>query len=393
MTLLANGEDVVKSFNGSVIASPAFTGVTLSTLDHVHVYKTRAYFVEKDTQSMWYGDVGAIAGALTEFDFSGVTGIEGNLVFTSHLKGDGGDGGQDDIFVAVFAGGDMLAYSGSAPGDPTDWALVGRFRIGRPLSRLAYMAAEDDLYIITDRGYEQASKLVAYGDLYAENALFSSKIQLEVNERIQELGANIDWRIWRYPKEQMMFFQVPRSGSARAAHVRNINTGAWTDFQDLMHYSFGLFQGNFYFGSNDGVVYQFGAGAVDDNGSEIRADAQQAWTNMGSPGVNKHIHLVKPFLFATARPAISINMGANYDTIPLASFSSAGSASGAIWATASSGAIWDTAIWAGSDATFADWYSRNALGDAIGLRLAVQSGSYQTRWNQTTVEYTLGGYL
>lgn len=385
---LANGIDTVQTYDGSVIAASTFTGVTLSLLNHVHTYKSRAYFVEKDSQSMWYGGVGAITGALTEYDFSTVTGLEGNLVFTSHLKGDGGDGGADDVFLAVFAGGDVLAYSGSDPGDPTDWSLIGRFRIGRPLGRFCYLAAEDDLYIITDRGYEAMAKMVSYGDTYSQSQLLSDKIQLEVSDRVAELGVSDDWRIIRYPREQMLMFIVPRNGTARSLHVQNINTKAWCEFQGLRPQSWTRWNGTIYMGMGDGTVQQF-SNVFNDNGVVIRSTAQQAWTALGSPGVNKHMHLIKPYLFSRAQPAISVNLGANYNRIGLAGFTAGEFSDDTVWDTA----VWDVSQWANGEVTFADWYSKNAVGEAIGMLFSVESGTFPVRWNQTTWEFTIGGYL
>ena len=153
-----------------------------------------------------------------------MAGVEGNLLFTTHLKGDGGDGGQDDIFCAVFTGGSVLAYTGSNPGDPTDWSLLGHYQIGRPMSRLSYVRADDDVYIITDRGYEALSVMAKVGDSYSADMLFSKKIQLEVSERIQEVGENISWRICIFPKQQMGLFQVPRTGAARTNQSRVTGT-------------------------------------------------------------------------------------------------------------------------------------------------------------------------
>lgn len=386
---LANGDDTLRTFNGTAIANSTFTGVTLANLNHCHAYKSRMYFVEKDSQSMWYGATGAVTGALTEFDFSLVTSLEGSLMYTTHLKGDGGDGGADDVFIAMFEGGDALAYSGSDPGDPTDWSLIGKFRVGRPLGRLAYLAAEDDIYAITDRGYEMLAKMVAYGDSYAESQTLSHKIQLEVSERIQELGQNDGWRIGRFPSEQMLMFTVPRTGSARSVHCQNMNTKSWALFTGVMPYSWAEYNGNMYFGSSDGKVHQFGNGALTDDGATIRAIGQSAWTSFGSPGVNKHMHLVKPFLFSQFTPSVSVNLGANYNTINLGTFTGTVTANQAIWDQA----IWDQAVWSGTFETFADWYSRNAVGEAIGMLLAVESPESQTRWNQTTFEFTIGGYL
>lgn len=390
LVIMANGTDALKSYNGSAIASPAYTGVTLSTLSHVSVFQSRAYFVQKDTQSMWYGGVGSVAGALTEFDFSSVASIRGNLLFTTHLKGDGGDGGTDDIFLAVFEGGDVIAYTGSDPGDATNWGKLGHYRIGRPLSRLGYAELDDDVYIATERGYAKMSELSKFGDTAPERLLVSNKIQAAVTADIKSAGETIDWRMTLYPKGQMFIVTSPLSGTARRYHVQNINTNAWCEFGDFLAYSWATLGGNLYFGGSGGVVYAFDDGSTDDNGTTIRGDCQQAWQILGTPGTTKILSLVKPYFFGTLEPSISVNAGQDYGPIPLAIFTTTEETSAAaVWDEA----VWDVATWSYGESVFARWYSVNAIGDAIGIRITIDVPADRVRWNQTVMLYEQGGPL
>jgi len=394
LVFLANGADVVKSYNGTAIANPAFTGVTLTNLNQVSTYKSRVYFVQKNTQSMWYGGVAAVAGALTEFNFSTVASVRGNLVFTTHLKGDGGDGGNDDVFVAVFADGDVLTYAGSNPGDATDWALIGHYRIGRPLSRLGFAAANDNVYIITDRGYERLSEVVKYGDSTPQRALLSYGIQKAVSESVQSIGATDDWRINIYQRGQMLIVTVPVAATLIRYHVQNINTGAWCEFRDINARSWGLLGGNAYFGhSSNGIAYAFDDGSVADAGASIRADAHPAWSDLRYSSRNKSVQLIQPFFFANYYPALSINAASDYDDIGLASFSTAGSPTGAIWNADTS--TWDSASWPDPFSSQVKWYSRNAIGTKIAFRVAIDTNpaGSSVEWNETRIIYTTGGYL
>lgn len=389
VTLMANGADVVKSYNGSTVSSPAFTGVTLSTLDHVDVFKGRAYFVEQNSQSMWYGGAGAVTGALTEFDFSLVAAVEGNLCFTTHLKGDGGDGGTDDVFIAVFKGGSVLAYAGSDPGDPTDWSLIGHFQIGRPLSRLAHLRTADDVIVITDRGYEALAKMIRYGEGYRQAELFSAKIQRVVSANVDSIGSTDDWRVFVYPKGQMLMFLIPRSVSVREHHVQNINTGAWCLFEGIGAFSWGKLSGSAYFGNSNGIVYAFDDGTKNDAGTAIRADSQQAWNYLGMLGPLKHVQLIKPNMFAGATPSLSVNAGKDFNPITLSDFTAVGALDEAIW----DAAIWDAETWAYGEQAFGDWFGRNALGNSIGWRIAIDSSNDRVRWYSTDLTYNVGSFI
>jgi hypothetical protein len=386
--IMANGADVVKSYEGTTVADPAFTGVTLTNLNHVHSYKSRLYFVQKNTQSMWYGGVGAVAGTLTEFDFSSVAPIKGNLILTTHSKGDGGDGGVDDLFVAVFADGDVLVYAGSNPGDAADWALKGHYKIGRPLSRFSCANLADDIYIITDRGYEKLKELLQLGDVTPERLLLSSKIQQEVAEAVTDVGEDEDWRIISYVRGQMLIITVPDAGGSRRYHVQNINTQAWCEFKGFLAYSWATLGGNIYFGGTNGVVYQFDDGSANDNGTAIRVDAQQAWQSFGYPGRNKTASLVNPTFETSLLPAISINLGQNYEPISLSPAEPVDNPpSGGVWGVG----VWGEAEW-GTGPTLRDrWYSRNAIGHQIGMRMVMNVSSARVRWSDTNYIYQLGG--
>ena len=389
--IMANGVDSVTEYTGSQFQTSSFTGVTLTDLNHVHVYKSRVYLVEKNSQSMWYGGTGAVAGALTEFDFSSVAPVRGNLVLTCHLKGDGGDGGQDDVFVAVFADGDVLAYTGSNPSDPTDWALIGHYKVGRPLSRLSYVQADDDVYLLTDRGYEQLSRMVAMGDSTARSKIFSDKIQEEVLTQIDQYGENIDWRIVIHQRGQMLIVTVP--AASRRYHVRNINTGAWCEFLDFNANCWAVWEGNLYFGeSGDGIVHQFNDGSTNDNGTSIRCDVQQAWTDLGYSSRQKRITLIKPFIFSDYRPVTSVNVGADYNNITLAVFDNTSPAIvEALWDQA----VWDSNEWSSSLRNQSKWFSKNAIGSVIGLRITfdVETTGQRPQWNNTSIVFEVGGYL
>jgi hypothetical protein len=390
LLFLVNGVDVVKSYNGSTIANPAFTGVTLSNLNFITTYKKRLFFVEKNSKSMWYGGIGSVAGALTQFNFSTAVQTSGNLMLLGAIHGDGGDGGSDDIFVAVFEGGTVVAYTGSDPGDANSWALLGVFHIGRPLSRFGILNAGDDLYILTSRGYEPIARMVRSGLVAEQSRLLSDRIQLAVSEEIQSVGNNDDWKFHLYAPGQMFIVTIPRVGTARRHHVRNINTGRWCRFTELPAFSWSMLGNSCFFGSNDGVVYAFDDGSLNDNGATIRCDGQIAWSFLGHPGYEKQMGLIKTLFTSDGQPSTSINVGVDFQDIPIGSFSTAiDPGEFAIWDEAE----WDAAFWSGAARNFSPWVKRNAKGDAIGLRIVADASESRIEWHLTKGFYSLGGLL
>ena len=385
--IMCNGADVVKSYDGSAIASPAFTGPTLTTLNQVCAYKSRLYFVQKESKSMWYGGVGAITSTLTEFDFSTVLSVDGNLKIVCRLSGDGGDGGADDLLAAIFEDGSVAVYTGSDPGDANNWALVGVYKIGEPLSRLGHIEIANDVYIITSRGYESIRRVMGLGDSTGNSKLLSDKIQGIVAESVRAGGVSDKWRMHIYPNGQMMFVTVPYSGSRRTQHVRNINTGAWCRFsiQALCWAQLGQ---DCYFGGSDGTIYQFSPEFTSDNGSIITGVAQPAWSYLDYPGLQKETKMVRPFFLAETFPSTAVSIEADFDTISTGEFEAAGTAPNqAVWDVA----VWDSATWSVPQEAQSRWLTRPAVGDAIGVKITVQTSTLNIDWNAWQIAYVLGG--
>ena len=99
-SVLANGSDTVRNFDGSAWTVPAITGVTTSLLSQVWAFKERLWFVEKDTLSVWYLAVNAVAGAATELPLKGIFQLGGSLLFGANWSLDSGDG-LDDVCIFV----------------------------------------------------------------------------------------------------------------------------------------------------------------------------------------------------------------------------------------------------------------------------------------------------
>ena len=302
-------------------------------------------------------------------------------------RGDGGDGGNDDVFLAIFESGDVLAYTGSNPGDPNNWAILGKYKIGRPLSRFGVYNGDDDVYLITSRGYEKLTEIIKYGASAPERLVMSNKIQKDVIDDINFLGASNDWSMSLFPGGQMLIINVPRTTTSRRYHVRNINTGSWCKFRDFYAYSWAMFGTKCYFGSDDGSIYEFSFSYTSDNGASIYADGQGSWNSLGYPGYVKSIELCRATVAATVKPATSVTMGADFVDPTIVGYELAGESTSAVWDVA----IWDTAAWGGAESTYRQWFSRSVEAHFVSLRLRVVANGDAVKWNGSTVLYSVGG--
>lgn len=391
--LLANGADSVQIYDGSTCTTSGFTGVTLSSLNFVKTHNSRPYFVQKDTQSFWYGGVGAITGALTQFDMAATAGsLAGNLLVLAAITSAGNTAGPTSMLACIFASGDILVYEGSDPGSSTAFGLQGRYKIGRPLSKYAVMETENDVFVVTDRGYEQLSRVIQLGIQITQKSLLSDKIQQAVSGAIQSIGSSDTWRIQLFPAQQMLLFNVP-GGSAdtySVQHVQNFNTAAWTKFSGLDIRSWCRFGSSFYVGTSAGKIRKFGT-AMSDGGTAIAASCQQAWNYLGAPGIKKQVTMLRPQLTSSYVPPVSVALAKNFQAFgapAVTTFSSSANAPAA-WDTP----VWDTVQWPSETKAWFKWIRRGVIGDAIGMFMSVSPSSVQITWASTTYMYQVGGLL
>ena len=71
--ILVNGFDAplrIDSMGDWVAHGYSGTGLTVTDLYQVLVFKNRLFFLEKDSANLWYGDLDAITGPLSKVDLS-----------------------------------------------------------------------------------------------------------------------------------------------------------------------------------------------------------------------------------------------------------------------------------------------------------------------------------
>ena len=386
---LANGEDTMKKFDGTTLADSTFTGVTLSNLNYVHVHKSRVYVIEKNTQSFWYGSSGAISGALTEFDLSLVGNFSGNLKILLSISQNAGDNPQD-YFAAIFEGGDVIVYSGSDPGDATDWGKIGQFKIGRPISRFSAINFGDDIIVITDRGYESLKVGFAQGDIYARSRLIGSSIQADVLKSISTNFTDDNWHCAVYPNGQLLIIQPPVSGVTSEQHVMNLNTRRWCRFRDMSATAWGRLGSVMYVGDSSGVVHKFDQDASD-NGTAIECVARTAWDGMADRNVTK-IHNMQRLSFTTAyMPDVRFSLATDYGEWPAGTTVSFDSSEDIpVWDEV----YWDDDVYWGADkSSYEQWIAFGVEGYMTSAQIVVRTTLEKVLWNSITYLYENGGAL
>lgn len=157
-------------FIGDVISGYYYNGTTWGLTGYTYpvgftpmsgcVFKNRLYFVDKGTALVGYSGIDYISGTITSVDLSSITTSKTKLLGIRSVSMSEGIS-QDNVLCFCFDNGEVLAYSGSYP-NSSDWRIVGRFVIPKPIDYHSFVDANGDSFVITECG------LISLRDLFAK---------------------------------------------------------------------------------------------------------------------------------------------------------------------------------------------------------------------------------
>lgn len=387
-TFFVNGTDAPQDYDGTTVSATAWsgTGLTITDLIDVFVFKSRLFFVEKESQNFWYSNLNAVTGTVNKFDLSQVGDFEGDLVTLTAITQDGGDG-IDDLFVAIFSDGDVVIYNGTDPG--SNFFQIGTFKIGRPIGQRPVKKLGSDVAVITEDGYILLTEVLPFGRLRSDKA-FSDDYREIVRRAVENFKTNDGWELIHYPPGDKLIVNIPRSATTSLQHVVNTNSKAWCSFTAIDAITWGIFEGDIYFGSSDGKIFQAETGTNDD-GAAIVAIGQSAWNYFGDKTRIKRFNDARPLFELESDATTDIALLVDFDTNKAFSpmLLDVTEEGGAIWDVA----IWDVAVWGGALSTAQDWNTVSGVGYAASLAFRVSSADQQFRWISTTFTMEKGGLI
>ncbi len=364
--ILVNGTDQPLQWDGTTLTSATYTGVTDNNLIHVSVYKSRLYFVEKNSCSIWYGGVGEITGALTELDVTNLLQRGGYVEFTASFSRDVGDS-TDDLFTIVSNMGEVLLYSGDYPG-ALNWVQVARYFLYKPLGRRGYLQRGSDLILITEAGLIPLSGVLRNTE--SDRVFLTDRINNAFRQASILYSGNFGWQAIAYPRGHYMLVNIPTSESADAEqYVMNTDTGAWTRFTGQRACSWCLLNEKLYFGGIDGKVYQADYG-TSDAASNIEVDMKGAFSFLGDKQRNKRFVMARPTVTADGDVSFAFNVDVDFGNRTISDTVTISENTGAEWDEAS----WDVDDWVSDAVHSTNWYTVTAIGRSVAPRL---SGNFQ----------------
>lgn len=386
--IMCNGTDQPQSWNGTTLAAATYTGIADDAkLVSVNVYKSRLYFVEINTASIWYGASSTVTGALTELDVSDQLRRGGSVIYAGSYTQDTG-GGINDIFVIVTNMGEVLLYTGTYPGD-SSWSIAGRFYLSQPVGRRAVANIDSDLVIITEDGVVRLSALLAGSSLSDKAAYITNRIDTAFREAIRAYGSNFGWETKIYPRGGYGIVNVPLATGGQAEQfIVNLKTGAWTRFMGQNAVTWCTYNQTLYFGGLDGTVYKADYGA-NDNGSRIEARAKLAFNYFDDRSRIKQMLMARPLILGDQAIEFSFGVDMDFADQALTDLVTLDGSSGSTWDVAT----WDIADWDSPTVASQDWYNLNGLGRCAALKFGGQFKNASFSLAAINIMYQSGGLL
>lgn len=388
--LCVNGEDKMQVYNGTTWyedgTTTTVTGVDTADCVHINNFKNRVWLIEKDSFNAWYLPVSSIGGAANALDLSGLFKLGGYLMAMANWTIDNA-AGIDDYAAFITSEGEVALYKGTDPTSATTWALVGTFRMGKPIGRRCFCKAGADVLVLTTDGAFPLSKALLT-DRSQLNLAATDKISNLINQAVTTYKDNFGWQPIIHPLGNKLIINVPTSeGKTSIQYVMNTTHGAWCRFTGWNAFCWEILDDKLFFGGIDGV-YQADTGQSDD-GSDITGVVQQAYSYFGSKGAVKKFQMARPIIVSegTIIPAIIINVDFKEKRTNTTSYET--EAAGTDWDMGD----WDTSSWTSQDNITAKWQSISGVGMSGGIRMVTELRDISCKWVSTDFVYEVGGVI
>ncbi len=373
---IVNGSDQPRQYTASAWSTPAFTGPSNNDILSVALaYKERLYFIQKNSTIFWYGGTSAITGALLSFDVGPTMKFGGTLVamgvwtmmaYTGPIQ----------FIVFVTSEGELVIWSGSNPGDSTNWSLLGTCKMSPPLGgdRCLYNVG-GDLAVMTMDGVIPVSKAFMLDPSASDIGSITARIAPTWLEVVQTIGTTSPkWQFLTFARRRMAIVNIPDL-TQTYQYVMNTETKAWTTFVGMQANCWCEWETNLYFGDANGNVQQAEYGS-NDNGAAIDCIGVGAWER--GDGISERMpSLISLDAQLGAYATIYGGVAADYSVVPPSAIAGgAGTATPADWGVAD----WGVADWPGTNTmrliAAANCPSGVALAPAFRALVAGQPSSY-----------------
>lgn len=326
LVILANGVDTVQDYDGVTMTDSGYTGIDLTNLESPLTFKNRTYFVEKNSLSIWYSDVQAIAGDLKEFSVRGFARKGGTILTIENWTQDAGEG-LSNLFAIFTTEGEVLIYGGDDP-EASNWSIKGSFEISKPIGKRCCLNYGSDIIVITEGGYLPLASVLSQEK--ANIALISDKI----NNIVKGKNKNANWSAHWYSEDGWLFINAPSTTRFNyEQHVLNVKTNSWCRFVGMDALDWVIIGDKAYFNNLTGI-YRANNGTSDNN-NPISYVKQQAYNKLTGEKV-KGVQRVKVRYNTVGAVEYATRIGVDFDL---------GSANFLVTTSLGNQSYWDESIW------------------------------------------------
>ena len=388
--LMVNGVDKMRYFDGTAWSADGgtftVTGVNTQNIININIFKTRVWFTEKNSMTVWYLPTNAIAGAALSFDLGPVFKMGGFLVGMYNWTLDNSDG-LEDLGVFLSSEGEVAVYRGIDPASLSTWSLVGTFRVGRPIGRRPVCKVASDLVIIGADGAFALTKALIANRSDPTLALTDKIVDL-ITADVQSYSSNFGWEPVLYPIGNKLIINVPQvENTKQYQYVMNTITGAWCIFTGWNAICFENFSDNLFFGTN-GIVCQCDTGNADNN-TMITAVVKPAFNYFKNRGQVKRFTMCRPIFESSGALGVTTKLNVDFeDTLSTTTPT----------LTTTPGSPWDLSPWALSmwslDAQVTkNWIGVTGVGYCATLKISASVNGSNTSLQSIDYVFEKGGVI
>ncbi len=346
-------------------------GVDPATFCFVMIWKSRVWFIQRNTGLAWYLTTGSLYGTATSFTFGTKFKYGGNLQALYNWTVDGGEG-VDDYLVAVSEGGDVTAYKGTDPSSASTFDQRGLWYIGPPpAGRRIGGSFGGELFLLSSYGLIPASKLLS-GQIIQESATtLSARITPLVNAQMRATRNELGWEVRLLPEQNLLAINTPKRGSLPYMQfMQAIDTKSWSVFRDIPYYTGDAWDGQFYIGTTDGrvIIHTGNSDNADTSGAdgvEIEWSILTSFQDHGLPGMYRIPQFIRPVFIGQQAPEFFVQAVFDYNLLEVVGTPESTTPFSGSWDVA----VWDEAVWGGQFLTSDTLHGAGGIGRAIAVAL------------------------
>lgn len=370
-------------------------GANPATFAFCMIWKSRVWFVQKDTGDAWYLPVGQVTGTVTKFNFSNKFKQGGYLVGLWNWTVDGGEG-VDDYLVAISSAGDVVVYKGTDPDSAATFDQRGVYYIGpTPAGRRCAGSFGGELYLLSSYGLVPISKLMSGQVVIDTSILVSRKITPLINIEMARSRTQMGWEVRLLPTQNLLAISTPKQDNfGYTQFVQSLDTRGWALYRDFPYETGDSWNSQFYLGTADNRIL-IHTGTLDDvtladpeSGSEIEFSILTWYQDLSTPAQNKTGQFIRPTFIAEKVPSYSLLARYDYDLQEALAVPISTTPTGYVWDVA----VWDDAVWGVGLATSNNLFGSSGIGRSVAIALRGTS-SARTTLVRFDISFTIGNVL